>query len=138
MRIYVLAVLAAALFVPPTSAFSQVDVEVGPGGVYVGPRHRHYDHGYHQGDRYGGARCRELRQACLHKEELGERGWATAADIANFADSKRQPPLRAWRSRTPLSPALGSPRSPTPACIGPLPRPTSSRLEPPLFCFVLR
>ena len=60
MRIYVLAILAAALFVPPTPAFSQVDVEVGPGGVYVGPRHRHYDDGYHQGDRYGGARCREL------------------------------------------------------------------------------
>ena len=74
MRTYVLAILAAALIVPPTSAFSQVDVEVGPGGVYVGPRHRHYDDGYHQGDRYGGARCRELRQACLHKEELGEQG----------------------------------------------------------------
>ena len=48
MRTYVLAILAAALIVPPTSAFSQVDVEVGPGGVYVGPRHRHYDDGYHQ------------------------------------------------------------------------------------------
>ena len=81
MRTYILAVLAAVLFLLPTSAFSQVDVEVGPGGVHVGPRYRHYDDGYrhhdggyHRGDRYGGARCRELRQACLHKEELGEQG----------------------------------------------------------------
>ena len=71
MRTYMLAMLAAVLFLLPTSAFSQVDVEVGPGGVHVGPRYRHYDDGYH---RYGGARCRELRQACLHKEELGEQG----------------------------------------------------------------
>ena len=70
MRTYVLAILTAALFVLPTSTFSQVGVEIGPGGVYVGPRYRHYD----DGDRQGGARCRELRQACLHKEELGEQG----------------------------------------------------------------
>jgi len=54
MRAYVLAVLTAVFFFLPTSAFSQVDVEVGPGGVYVGPRHRGYDNGYHRGDRYGG------------------------------------------------------------------------------------
>ena len=35
MRTYVLATLTAALFVLPTSAFSQVGVEIGPGGVYV-------------------------------------------------------------------------------------------------------
>jgi hypothetical protein len=75
MRTYILAMATTALFVLPTSAFSQVDVEVGPGGVQVGPGyHRHYDDGYHRGDRYGGGRCRELRQACLHKEELGEAG----------------------------------------------------------------
>jgi hypothetical protein len=81
MRTYVLAILTAALFVLPTSAFSQADFEVGPGGVYVGPRyHRHYDdydggqYGYQRGNRYGGGQCRELRQACLHKEELGEQG----------------------------------------------------------------
>jgi hypothetical protein len=34
--------------------------EVGPGGVHVYPR--------------GGADCRELRAACMHKEELGETG----------------------------------------------------------------
>jgi hypothetical protein len=74
MRTSALAILTVALFVPPTVAFSQVGVEIGPGGVYVGPRSRHYDDGYHNERYYGGARCRELRQACLHKEELGEQG----------------------------------------------------------------
>ena len=32
-----------------------------------------YD-GYQRGPHYGGGQCRELRQACLHKEELGEQG----------------------------------------------------------------
>ena len=75
MRAFFLAIGAAALVILPTSSFSQVDVEVGPGGFNVGPGyHRHYDNGYYHGDRYGGARCRELRLACLHKEELGEQG----------------------------------------------------------------
>ena len=70
MRKYLFAVCSAAVFALPTSAaFSQVDVEVGPGGFYVGPGyHRHYY------NRYEGGGCRELRQACLHKEELGEQG----------------------------------------------------------------
>ena len=75
MRAYVVAIATAALFAVPTSAFSQADVEVGPEGFYVGPRHRDYDDRYYRGEgRYGGGRCRELRQACLHKEELGEQG----------------------------------------------------------------
>jgi hypothetical protein len=66
MRSFVLALATAALFaIPTTSAFSQVDVEVGPGGVRVGP-------GYHHG--WGPGRCRELRAACMHKQELGEQG----------------------------------------------------------------
>jgi hypothetical protein len=66
MRTYILAAATAALFILPTAAFSQV--EVGPGGVRIGPGpyHRYYN-------RYEG-RCHELRQACLHKEELGEQG----------------------------------------------------------------
>jgi hypothetical protein len=32
----------------------------------------HY--GYQRGTHDGGGQCRELRQACLHKEELGEQG----------------------------------------------------------------
>jgi hypothetical protein len=63
MRAYVLAIVGAALFALPTSAFSQA-VEFGPGGVRIHPYHHH---GY-------GADCRELRQACLHKEEVGEQG----------------------------------------------------------------
>jgi predicted ribosomally synthesized peptide with SipW-like signal peptide len=71
MRPYILAVFTAALFALPTSAaFSQVDVEVGPGGVRVGPGyHRHY---YNRSDE--GGRCQELRQACVHKGQLGEEG----------------------------------------------------------------
>ena len=70
MRPYVLAIFTAVLFALPTSAaFSQVDVEVGPGGVRVGPGyHRHYY------NRYGEGRCAELRQACVHKGQLGEEG----------------------------------------------------------------
>ena len=64
MRTYVLAIVGAALFTLPTSAFSQA-VEFGPGGVRIHPYHHH--EGY-------GADCRELRQACLHKGELGEQG----------------------------------------------------------------
>jgi hypothetical protein len=63
MRTYVFGILGVALFALPTSAFSQA-VELGPGGVRVYPYHRHYDRG----------ECRELRQACLHKEEVGEQG----------------------------------------------------------------
>jgi predicted ribosomally synthesized peptide with SipW-like signal peptide len=70
MRRYILAIATAALLALPTSAaFSQVDVEIGPGGVRVAPgyHHRYYN-------RYEGGRCAELRQACLHKQELGEQG----------------------------------------------------------------
>ena len=69
MRAYILAAAAAALFVIPTYAFSQ-EIQIGPGGVRVGPgyhSHRYYN-------RYEGGRCRELRAACMHKEELGEQG----------------------------------------------------------------
>ena len=65
MRTYILAAATAALFALPVSAFSQ-DVEFGPGGVRVYPHH----HGY-AADR---GECRELRAACMHKQELGEQG----------------------------------------------------------------
>ena len=63
MRTYL---LAAALFVVPTYAFPQ-EIHISPGGVRVGP-------GYHHYYNYEGGRCRELRAACMHKEELGEQG----------------------------------------------------------------
>jgi hypothetical protein len=68
MRTYVLAIATAALFALPTSAFSQ-GIEFGPGGIRVEP-------GYHGRSTYRGDRgeCRELRSACIHKEDLGEEG----------------------------------------------------------------
>jgi hypothetical protein len=48
---------AAAIFVIPTSAFSQ-SFEIGPGGVRIGR----------------GGQCEELRRACENKDRLGEQG----------------------------------------------------------------
>lgn len=63
MRSYVLAIVAAALYVLPTSAFAQRDMWREDQGYQR----------YHGRSGYGGV-CRELRQACLHKGELRERG----------------------------------------------------------------
>jgi hypothetical protein len=74
MRTYALAIAVVALFALPTSGFSQ-GIEFGPGGVRIEPGyhgHRYHDR-YYGRSAYGGE-CRELRQACLHKEELGEEG----------------------------------------------------------------
>jgi hypothetical protein len=69
MRRYILAIATAALFAIPTAAFSE-GIYIGPGGVRIGPSYGH--HRYY--NRYEGGRCSELRQACLHKQELGEQG----------------------------------------------------------------
>ncbi len=56
MRRLAFAVAAAtAIFVIPTSAFSQ-SFEIGPGGVRIGR----------------GGQCEELRRACENKDRLGE------------------------------------------------------------------
>jgi hypothetical protein len=65
---------AFALAAPPmTDVSSQgVGIEVGPGGVRVGPTHNRW-----RSEREGvrrGPDCRELRAACLNKEQLGEVG----------------------------------------------------------------
>ena len=76
MRKFALALAVAALFALPTAAFSQ-GVEIGPGGVQIDPGYgHHYGYYYHHHGRsaYGGGQCRELRAACMHKEELGEQG----------------------------------------------------------------
>ena len=65
MRTYALTIAAAAFFALPTSAFSQ-NVKSRPGGVRIEP-------GYH-GRSVARSNCREMRKACLNKEELGERG----------------------------------------------------------------
>ena len=70
MRVYALAIAAAALCAFPSSTFSQgievPGIEIGPGGVHI-DRDRDRE-GSRQQD------CEELRSACLHKEELGEEG----------------------------------------------------------------
>jgi hypothetical protein len=67
MRTYVLAIVSAALLALSSSAFSQ-DVEFGPGGVRIEPYRHHHGYAADRGE------CRELRAACMHKEELGEQG----------------------------------------------------------------
>jgi len=62
MRMYALAIVAAAALCPPVPAFSQ-GIEIGPGGVHI-------DRGRAREDRD----CEELRRACLHKEELEGEG----------------------------------------------------------------
>jgi hypothetical protein len=47
------------LLIAPLPALGQT-FELGPGGFRVNP--------------HGGGECRELRAACMHKEELGETG----------------------------------------------------------------
>jgi hypothetical protein len=71
MRTYALAIATAALFAIPTSAFSQ-NVEFGPGGIRIDPGYHGYYHGRSVYRR--GGECKELRLACIHKEELGEQG----------------------------------------------------------------
>jgi hypothetical protein len=68
MRANVLAIGAAALFALPASAFSQA-VEIGPRGIEVEGGHHYY-----QGRSAWRPDCRQLRKACLNKEELGEQG----------------------------------------------------------------
>ena len=74
MRTYAIAIATAALFATPTYAFSQ-ELEFGPGGVRIEPGfHEHHHEGRHEGRASYGGQCRELRAACMHKEELGEEG----------------------------------------------------------------
>jgi hypothetical protein len=65
MRSSVFAIATAALLAFPVVAFSQT-VEVGPRGVDV--------EGMHQGRSAALPECREMRKACLNKDELGEQG----------------------------------------------------------------
>jgi hypothetical protein len=64
---FALALTFAALLAYPASAFSQ-ELEFGPNGVQINPGYHHHHHDE------GGGDCRELRAACLHKDELGEQG----------------------------------------------------------------
>jgi len=75
MRTYVLVMVSTALFALPTSAFAQA-VEFEPAGVRVYPHQYPDEYRYNRRHEYRGDRgeCRELRLACVHKEELGEQG----------------------------------------------------------------
>jgi hypothetical protein len=59
--------LIAALLGFAGPALAQ-DLDIGPGGVEISPYGHHRRHDRDRGD------CRELRAACMHKEELGEEG----------------------------------------------------------------
>jgi hypothetical protein len=65
-----------ALLLAPFPAMGQT-FEIGPGGVQV------YPHGG------GGRECRELRAACMHKEELGEQGQGNCARYREMCGSAR-------------------------------------------------
>jgi hypothetical protein len=67
MRMYALAIVAAAALFSPVPASPQT-IEIGPGGVHIDS-----DRDW-KGPREG--ECEELRRACLHKDELGEEGTA--------------------------------------------------------------
>jgi len=82
MRIRAFAAAAAALFAFPASAFSQ-GIEFGPGGVRI------VEPPYNQGRSISGGQCRELRRACLHKEEQAKKAKAIAADIVKSAAKVR-------------------------------------------------
>ncbi len=79
MRRCVLALAGAALFAFPAPTFAQ-GIEIGPGGVRIDPGF-HRDYPRHYG--YGGD-CRELRRACLYKEELGEVGQGNCERYRRF------------------------------------------------------
>jgi hypothetical protein len=54
------ALILIGLLMAPLAVQAQT-FELGPGGLRVYPHH-------------GGGDCRELRAACMHKEDLGEQG----------------------------------------------------------------
>ena len=76
---------------------SAQQIEIGPGGVRVEPPHS------------GG--CRELREACIHKEELGEQG---EGNCRRYRETCREhfwryvrPVLSTWVGAEPLTRARG-------------------------------
>jgi hypothetical protein len=88
MRTDILAIATAARFAIPTAAFSE-SINVGPGGVRIGPSYGHHRlYNRYEGvyDRYESGRCRELRAACMHKEELGEQGMGNCRRFRELCD----------------------------------------------------
>jgi len=77
-------IAAVAVFAIPSMALAQ-EFEVGPGGVYIDPGSRRYEH---RGAAYDRGWCREMREACLHKEELGEEGSRPAENVVAFYNKR--------------------------------------------------
>ncbi|ACA20196.1 conserved hypothetical protein [Methylobacterium sp. 4-46] len=76
MRRFLLGVVAFSTIIAGPGASLAQGLSIGPGGVRIddGRGPPGYRRGYsEEGGRRRGM-CRELRQACLHKEELGEQG----------------------------------------------------------------
>lgn len=70
MRISVLAACAAAAISTAPMAASAQSIGIGPGGVRIDDGR---DYGRDRG-RYRRESCRDLREACLNKDRLGEQG----------------------------------------------------------------
>jgi hypothetical protein len=90
MRTYILAIILAiaiaALFAIPTTAFSE---SINDRGVRIGHSYHHHRlYNRYEGlyDRYESERCRELRPACMHKEELGELGTGSCRRFRELCD----------------------------------------------------
>jgi hypothetical protein len=79
MRAYALGAVPAAFLIIPTSAFS-AQIEVGPGGIRVGPGYHH--HMYNYG---GEADVQNCGRPASTSKSSGNREWATAAGTARFA-----------------------------------------------------
>lgn len=73
-------IIAAILVTAITGAANAQEFSVGPEGFGFHEHHRHWEGGprrWHPGGghwEHRGGQCRELRAACMHKEELGEEG----------------------------------------------------------------
>ncbi|MFE1602055.1 hypothetical protein [Methylobacterium sp. ID0610] len=73
-----LGAVAVSLLVASSGIGLAQGISVGPGGVRIddGQGYHGARRGYYEERRRGPSpgMCRELRQACLHKDELGEQG----------------------------------------------------------------
>ena len=83
-------------------------LSLGPGGVRIEPGY--HEPGYHHGYYYGrsgrsayGGQCRELRQACPHKEELGDEGLGNCQRYRQGLLSPCNPTFPRGIARCPLS-----------------------------------
>jgi hypothetical protein len=70
MKLYVFAVVFTVTAFPTIVSAQGPTIEIGPGGIEVEP----YRHEHEWRDRPEWRKCHELRERCIHKQELGEEG----------------------------------------------------------------